>query len=889
MNGVERIATQADFPRDGCLHQLFEARARETPDAVAVVWEDRHLTYAELNRRADRLARQLCGCGVGPDVLVGLCTQRSLEMVTGLLGILKAGGAYVPLDPTYPRDRLAYMMEDARLPALVTEVLLREQLPAHGARVLCLDKDIENHEKNGKVNPTVEVTAEHLAYVIYTSGSTGKPKGVPIIHRAVVNFLGSMRREPGLTAQDVLLAVTTLSFDIAALEIFLPISVGGRVVLASREVARDGAKLAAYLDRCGATVMQATPATWQLLLTAGWQGSDRLKILCGGEALPCSLAKQLRQRSAALWNLYGPTETTIWSAAHEVGDEDGVVPIGKPIANTQIHVLDERRRPVPVGEVGELYIGGVGLARGYLNQPELTAAKFIPDPFSQEPGARLYQTGDRGRCQADGTLEFLGRMDHQVKIRGFRVELGEIETVLAQHREVARCAVLAREETDGLKRLVAYVVPRRGQVPAIGALRRFLEQRLPEHTIPSAFVFLDTLPLTPNGKVNRLALPAPKSAGLERNGTQVAPRTALEQQLADIWAEVLDAGPVGVNEGFFQMGGDSLLAARLLAQIEKTFGKPLPVNVIFEAPTIALLAARLELMPETWTSPASPQIGTARPRPPFFCLSYAPTLALELADQPVYALEIAADAIGALPDLQAMGRHLIEKVRAIQPRGPYLLGGYCNPGIVAYEIARQLCEQGDEVALLALFDADLPAATPGHQRGFRRALSAIGYYVNRLIMWDVRNLAQLPVAYWTSYLWERVQTVRDIIVARIPALARRYGVPSWVHIRRAVCSYAPGNYPGRITLFVSSKTAADFRHDPSLGWRNVAQGGLDIHVIPGHHVTMFQPPYVQALVEPLNRCLMAADTAAKDRADEGQSARAAGAPARPELAEERYR
>jgi amino acid adenylation domain-containing protein len=869
MNRVEWNGTQADYPRDWCAHQLFEAQVQHTPDAVAVVWEDRHLTYGELNGHANRLARHLRGCGVGPDVLVGLCTERSLEMVIGLLGILKAGGAYVPLDPTYPQDRLAYMMADAQLPVLVTQASLRQQLPAHGARVVELDHDVESLAEEDWENPTVGVTAEHLAYVIYTSGSTGKPKGVAIGHRAVVNLLWSMRRQPGFTDRDILLAVTTLSFDIATLDIFLPISVGGRVVLASREVARDGAKLAACLAYSGATVMQATPATWQILLTAGWQGSDRLKILCGGEALPRELAKQLRQRCAALWNLYGPTETTIYSAGHEVGDEDSVVPIGKPIANTQIHVLDERGQPVPAGVAGELYIGGVGLARGYLNQPELTAAKFIPDPFNQEPGARLYQTGDRGRYRTDGTIEFLGRSDHQVKIRGFRIELGEIETVLSQHPGVTRIVLLAHEEPDGSRRLVAYVVPHPEQVPSVGSLRRFLEQRLPAHMVPSAFVFLDTLPLTPNGKVNRRALPAPKLAWIQRDGACVAARTPVERQLAHLWTQLLGVEPIGVDDDFFRLGGDSLLVASLVAQIEKTFGKALPVNVIFEAPTIAQLASRLEPGLETWSDPAPARIRAASSRQPLFCLSYAPTLALQLADQPVYALEIPADEIGALPDLQAMGSHLLEKVRAIQPRGPYLLGGYCNLGIVAFEIARQLSEQGHKVALLALFDTDLPPpdVTPP-RRLARWLLSRLGYYLHRLVIWDLRNLAQLPVAHWFPYLSERARTARQTMIARVPALARRYGIPSWLHIKRALRSYVPGDYPGRIALFVSSKTAADFRHDPSLGWRNIACGGLDIHMIPGHHVTMFQQPYVQALTEQLSRCLQAANPAVKDRADE---------------------
>ena len=451
--------TGADFPQDTCLHQLFEAQVEKTPEAIAVVFEEQQLTYRELNRRANQLAHHLRELGVGPDVLVGICVERSLEMVVGLLGVLKAGGAYVPLDPGYPTERLAFMIEDSRAPVLLTQQRLVEVLPKHGARVICLDADWEAIAQDSRDNPLSQVKSHNLAYVIYTSGSTGKPKGVQILHHAVVNFLCSMREQPGLTRDDVLLSVTTLSFDIAALEIFLPISVGARVILVSRETAADGTQLLARLSDCRATVMQATPATWRLLLEAGWQGEKRLKIFCGGEALPRELARQLLQRCSSLWNMYGPTETTIWSAIYQVPSGESPVPIGRPIANTRFYILDSHLQPVPIGVPGELHIGGAGLARGYLNRPELSAEKFIPDPFTDGMQARLYKTGDLVRYLPDGHVEFLGRNDHQLKIRGFRIELGEIEAVLGQHPAVKGSVVIAREDTAGEKYLVAYVIP----------------------------------------------------------------------------------------------------------------------------------------------------------------------------------------------------------------------------------------------------------------------------------------------------------------------------------------------------------------------------------------------------------------------------------------------
>jgi amino acid adenylation domain-containing protein/thioester reductase-like protein len=460
--------TEADYPAHLCIHQLLEAQVERTPDAVAVMFEDQSLTYRELNARANQLAHYLQTLQVGPEILVGICLERSLEMAIGLLGILKGGGAYIPLDPSYPQDRLALMIEDSQLPVLLTESSQLAKLPPHQAEVVCLDRDWEKIAPHSDQNSESGVTPDNLAYTIYTSGSTGKPKGVQVLHRGVVNFLASMSNAPGLTQNDVLLAVTTISFDIAALELYLPLMVGARIVLVTRDVAADAVKLMKALKHSGATVMQATPATWRMLLAADWEGSSTLKILCGGEAMPRDLANQLLERSASVWNMYGPTETTIWSAVHQVEPGDAPVPIGRAIANTQIYIVDPEWKGtgennstsplVPVGEPGELLIGGVGLARGYLNRPDLTAERFIPDPFSNESGARLYRTGDLARYLPDGTIECLGRLDHQVKVRGFRIELGEIESVLREHIAVQEAVVIAREDVPGDKRLVAYMV-----------------------------------------------------------------------------------------------------------------------------------------------------------------------------------------------------------------------------------------------------------------------------------------------------------------------------------------------------------------------------------------------------------------------------------------------
>ena len=585
-----------------CSPALFEAQAERTPEAVAVEDETSSLSYRELNRRANQLAQYLRSLGVGPEKLVGICTSRSQQMMVALLGVLKAGGAYVPLDPTYPQERLAFMLQDSGIEVLITEQSLVAGLPPSSAHVLCLDRDEARLAEQSAENLPAQAQLENLAYVIYTSGSTGRPKGVQISHGALVNLLLSMQQEPGLRSDDRLLAVTTLSFDIAALELFLPLMTGARLVLASAETARDGARLNRRLQQAGITVMQATPATWRLLLETGWQGNANLRVWCGGEALSRELAEQLLPRCESLWNMYGPTETTIWSAVGRIESGTGPVRIGLPVANTEFYVLDANLQLLPLGVPGELHIGGQGLARGYLHQAELTQQKFIAHPFRTEAGRRLYKTGDLVRRLKDGRLEFLGRMDEQVKVRGFRIELGEIETALAEHAAVKAAVVEARVDGSKEKQLVAYVIAQ-GTVSA-EELRTALSQRLPEYMVPSQFVFLTAFPLTPNGKVNRRALPGPEPVVTVMAGQQIQPRDEREKKLAEIWEAVLGVSPIGIQQNFFDLGGHSLLAAKIISQIEKTFGTRLSLAQIFRAPTVEQLAALLRESPSRTPSKA---------------------------------------------------------------------------------------------------------------------------------------------------------------------------------------------------------------------------------------------------------------------------------------------
>jgi amino acid adenylation domain-containing protein len=591
---VEWNATTVEYPSERCIHELFEAQAQRTPDNVAVLFENDRLTYRELNEQANRVARYLRKAGVENGDLVALFTSRSPRMIVGLLGILRAGAAYVPLDERYPAERLDFMLRDSAARVLLTEECLAAKVSGYEGLIVYLDADWENVAACSAADLDHHVPSDQCAYVIYTSGSTGQPKGVLVPHRAVVNLLHSMVSQVAVKPSDTMLAVTTLSFDIAAVEIFLPLIVGARVVIAGREVTADGIELDRLIRSSGATLMQATPASWRMLVDAGWTGKPGLKVFSAGEALDAQLADQLLPRCAELWNLYGPTETTIYSGVIRVTDGSGPAPIGPPLANTSFYVVDQFMNPVPIGIYGELCIEGAGLAHGYLNRPALTAEKFISDPFSSAPGARLYRTGDLVRYREDGTLEFAGRLDHQVKVRGFRIELGEVEAALSRHESVHAAVVVAREERPGEQRLVAYVVGKENPLPSASQWRAFLIQRLPEYMIPSVFVSLESLPLLPNGKVNRRALPVPDSSRPELRRAFVAPENPTQARLVELWQNVLKLDQVGIHDDFFELGGDSILATRLVSRVRRAFGIELPLRELFWRPTVFELSNVVE-------------------------------------------------------------------------------------------------------------------------------------------------------------------------------------------------------------------------------------------------------------------------------------------------------
>jgi amino acid adenylation domain-containing protein len=875
---LEWNRTEADYPREARVHELFEQQARRAPDRTAIEFEGESWTYGRLNAEANALAASLRSHGVVPNTLVALWLDRSPRMIAGALGIWKAGGAYVPLDPAYPKDRLALVLEDARPRAVVTEVSWRDTVrtilaqAGQEADTVCIDDPLDVQPTVGSAAPDrTPGGSTDLAYVIFTSGSTGRPKGVQIEHRSVVNFLESMRRRPGMVESDVLLAVTTLSFDIAALELFLPLTTGARVVLASREAASDGERLARLLDDSRANLMQATPATWRLLLETGWKGRPKFKILCGGEAWAGDLAERLLGCCGSLWNMYGPTETTIWSAAGPVADARAVW-ISGPIANTRLYVVDKRLQPVPIGNPGELCIGGDGVARGYLDRPDLTTERFVSDPFCGVPGGRLYRTGDQARYRADGAIEFLGRTDQQVKLRGFRIELGEIESVLGQHSAVGQAVASVRGSANGDPRLVAYVVPAPGRTPMEAELRDWLRSKLPEYMVPSAFVTLGTLPLTANGKVDRKALPESQGPHVSAGPGCMAPRDALEQLLVQIWEKVLGVRPVGLRNSFFDLGGHSLTAVRLFSEVRKHTGRNIPLSALFQAPTVEQLAEilRKDGWRPRWSSLVPIQPGGSRP--PFFCVHGGggnillfQSLARHLGpDQPFYGLQSRGLDGGGdyLRTIEEMAAHYLVEIRELQPEGPYYLGGFCMGGTVAYELAQRLHRQGMEVGVLALFDTYNHNGT-APRMSFRNRVR----YLRQKTQFHWANVMGLAPKRRLAYCAEKLRNAAEREADRLSKRLARVGrwlsrgegrPPAMVFLEEcneaAGYAYRPEVYPGKITLFRPRRNYA-FLNRPTMGWEGFATRGLDVVELAVDPGGMFVEPYVRDLAERLCVCL----------------------------------
>ena len=892
---VEWNDTREDQPNELCIHQLFEAQAACTPHTIAVCFEDAQLTYEQLNRRANQLAYHLRALGVGPEVPVGICLKHSLEAVIGLLGILKAGGAYVPLDPAYPKERLAFVLEDAEVPVLLTQERLLAGMPEHDAKVVCLDSDWEAIAQESPENPTCLTVPDNLAYVIYTSGSTGRPKGVLVSHGSIAEYCLTFQRYCELNSSDRVLLFASLGFDVSLEQILSTLVVGARLIMISTDEWQT-TEFYKKIAELKLTVLTLPNGYWQELAR---QWADvlevvpnihpRLFIVGGDTMLPefLDLWHRTPMSSIRLINAYGPTETTITATAFDVVAQPREhsaperIPIGRPLANRQIYILNRYGNAVPVGIPGELYIGGSCLARGYLKRADLTAENFIPNRFSDEPGARLYKTGDLARYLPDGNIEFLGRIDHQVKIRGFRIELGEIEAELRQHPAVRETIVLAQEHGPGEKQLVAYVVAQRESRFTASELRGFLKQKLPDYMVPAVFVPLDALPLMPNGKLDRGALPKAEPARPESGRAFVAPRNALELQLSSLWEEVLGIRPIGVTDNFFELGGHSLAAVRLFALIEKRLGKKAPLATVFQGATIEHLANILLQRPKSAPGSSLVAIQPHGNKQPLFLIhpagghvfSYV-HLAHHLGfDQPCYGLQARGLEEGQEPHkrIEDMAAYYINAMRTVRAEGPYLLAGWSMGGAVAFEMAQQLHAQGQKVALLAFLDARIPTPDEGFADEDVEATLLADFVRYFGLSLDLEALARLPKDELLAHVLEQAKRA-GLVPADIEASQAHRFIELCKADFRATRNYALRRYPGRITLFKASQELGQPCADPTLGWSRWAAGGVQVHVVPGNHATMVYEPHIEVLAEKLRRCLNEAQTVV-ERPIDGDEAR----------------
>jgi amino acid adenylation domain-containing protein len=848
---VERNQTKAEYPEASVL-SLFAEQAQSTPGAIAVADPRQHLTYAELDRRANAVAERLRAAGAGAGSVVAVCIGRSVSTLAGLLGVWKAGAAYVAFDPDYPKDRLAYIVQDAGANVLLAESRYRALFPESIPTVLL------EHCAQAPAAP-IAVTAgpDDLAYVLYTSGSTGRPKGVAVHHRALVNLLWSLRRRLEATAEDVVLAISTISFDISGMEMFFAATLGGRVFIAGRDAATDGRKLAETIDASGATIMFSTPAGWRILLDSGWRGAPGIKILCGGETLTRQLADQLLA-CGRVWNGYGPTETTIFSVMTEVHPGEATVPIGKPLDNTRLYVLDANRQLAPDGVPGVLHIGGDGVAAGYWKRPDLTAERFIPNPIPGAPPGTLYDTGDLVRYLPGGNLEFLRRVDNQIKLRGFRIELEEIETVLAEHPRVNAAAAMVFEAGPGDQRLAAYFVPK-GPAASEAELRDWLRSKLPSYMVPSIFAPLDKLPLSPNGKVDRKALKVPSS----RTKTVEAPAGNIETLLLQIWEEVLGRRGIGLDDDFFALGGHSLLGARLLARVEAAFGKRLTLASFFEAPTVAQMVAHLE---SGGVAPSAIiRLQPGRTECPLYLLHPSPifrALTLALPEELPVRLVAAFHSTGLSEPyrLEDLAARQLAAIREFQPEGPFALAGWCADGVLALEMARQMKERGESVPLVAMIDSFNPARS--RRRGRLSAAGVIAVAKANRLRYHLANLSGLTAAQAADYARQRWESAgfrarTALWRAMYDFRGRPVETPTVEQIMYyAIRQYEARPYAGRVLLFRAAQRPAGDYADPAAGWRGLLSR-MEVCDVPGGHRDVLVEPNVQVLATRLAERLAA--------------------------------
>ena len=872
-----------------CFHQLFEIQVRETPDAIALVFNEQQLTYRELNIRSNQLAHRLQKLGIVPDRLVGIWIERSPEMIIAILGILKAGGAYLPLDPSVPQERLNFMLADAQVSLLLTSSNSIDRFEDFSYPIIDIDKDWSIIGQYSQENPTICVTLDNLAYVIYTSGSTGQPKGVAIEHRGLSNLAQAQIEVFNIQPSHQILQFASLSFDASIFEIVMALRSGATLCLADRESLLTGQPLLELLRDRAITHVTLPPAVLAVLPLASLPALQT--IICAGESCSEDIVKKWWKPQRRFFNAYGLTEVTVCSTIAEIKSTSEQLSIGRPISNTQTYILDNHLQPVPIGINGELYIGGDGLGRGYINRPELTAEHFIANPFDARQGARLYKTGDLARYRSNGEIEFLGRSDDLVKIRGFRIELSEIETAIGRYPNVRTVVVIDRENIYGDKYLIAYIVPNIETPNFIAPLRKFLTDKLPEYMMPKAFLILDALPLTASGKIDRRALIELEPQYTSLTKEFIAPRNPTESTLAQIWAEVLNIDRVGIYDNFFDLGGDSLLTVRLLQQISARLNYELPLASLFLNPTIESLATALSTPADTL--PRSPLVAIQPDgsNPAFFCIHpifgvvfpYYELAAQLGKNQPFYGLQpIGLD--GKRPPLtriEDMAAHYIEALRSVQPHGPYYLGGWSFGGWVAFEMAQQLQQAGEDVALLAVLDTLAPI--PGHVslgHGLKFILTTASryiwpffldyvYLIIAIVKQQINSLIDRFPNFkkiWHYSGWESLMRAKSQQNATVnPSKESQLRILSELAIvpmlrvfyanSQAVLDYLPQAYSSRINLFRTKAQSSIGKDDPSLSWDRLAEGGTEIHHLPGNHLTMLRKPHIQVLAAQLKACI----------------------------------
>lgn len=852
------LGAVADYPHNTPLHTLLAETAAVFAQKTALEFNGQLFTYEKLHSRANQLAHRLVAKGIGPGQLVGIMLDRSPDMLIGLLAVLKAGAAYLPLDPSFPHDRLAFMLTDSAASLILTASKYAGRLNLARPELLVDEADGEGLTEA----PAMRVTSDSLAYVLYTSGSTGQPKGVQIDHRNLVNLLYTMRAWPGMQPTDKLLSVTTISFDIVGVELFLPLLVGGTVILADAETTRDGRLLLAALSQPGITHMQATPATYRMLLASGWEAKLPLAVMCGGEPMTNDLATKLLARSASVWNLYGPTETTVYSIGKQILATDEIITIGRPVQNTQVYLLDERQKPVTLGAVGEIYIGGDGVSRrGYLNRPELTAERFVQNPFG---AGTLYRTGDLGKQLPSGEILCLGRMDHQVKIRGYRIELGEIENTLTNFPDIREAAVVVREDRSGEKRLVAYVVPDASLNGAstpkeqTSAWKQSLRQKLPDYMVPAELVALPSLPVGPTGKIDRKAL-----AQLPLNGHQLIAasraKTPEETLLLRVWSNVLGITDIGLQDSFFDLGGHSMLALQVMTQLEKETNRRLPLSTLFEYPTIESLAKLLHQDAQPTPLRSLVTIKAKGTKMPIYIvhggglnlLTFRGLVEHMDTEQPIYGFQARGlDGLEEpLDNMDAIAADYLDELLEHNPNGPYALAGYSFGGYIALEMARQLKAIGKTVKLLGMFDTNAEESVEG-----RPFLNRLAWRLGRQLpkmAWIGRSLIEQPIPtlkYQGEFVERKVKGVLKAVgLSNEPTYEEtEVGNEFLLRIMEkheiAFQNYRMKPYDGVIDVFKASTRLYYVEDREFLGWKKYALRGVCVHNVPGDHKEMLLPP-----------------------------------------------